>query len=54
MALGAKVKLVSAKGSREVPVKSFFVAPKDETTREIALRPDEILTEILVPAARSA
>jgi xanthine dehydrogenase YagS FAD-binding subunit len=53
VALGARVKLVSAKGSREVPVKSFFVAPKDENTREIALRPDEILTEILVPASSS-
>jgi len=51
IALGAKVKLVSAKGSREVPVKEFFVAPSDERTREIALRPDEILTEILVPTA---
>jgi len=51
VALGAKVKLVSAKGSREVPVKDFFIAPKDENTREIALRPDEILTEILVPAS---
>ncbi|MBZ5586250.1 MAG: FAD binding domain-containing protein [Acidobacteriia bacterium] len=49
-ALGAKVKLVSAKGSREVPVATFFIAPKDENTREIALRPDEILTEIIVPA----
>ncbi len=49
-ALGAKVKLVSAKGSREVPVAKFFIAPKDENTREIALRPDEILTEIIVPA----
>jgi xanthine dehydrogenase YagS FAD-binding subunit len=51
IALGAKVKLMSAKGTREVPVKSFFVIPKDESTREIALRPDEILTEIIVPAA---
>lgn len=51
VALGAKVKLVSAKGSREVPVKAFFIAPKEENTREIALRPDEILTEIIVPAA---
>jgi len=50
IALGAKVKLVSAKGNREVPVKSFFVVPKDESTREIVLRPDEILTEIIVPA----
>ena len=51
VALNAKVKLVSAKGSREVAVKSFFVTPKDESAREIALRPDEILTEIIVPAA---
>jgi xanthine dehydrogenase YagS FAD-binding subunit len=50
IALGAKVKLASAKGVREIPVKDFFVSPPDESTREIALRPDEILTEILVPA----
>ena len=30
VALGAKVKLVSAKGSREMPAEKFFVAPKDE------------------------
>jgi len=51
VALGAKVKLVSAKGSREVPVKAFFVTPKEDNTRETALRPNEILTEIIVPAA---
>jgi xanthine dehydrogenase YagS FAD-binding subunit len=49
VALGAKIKLVSAKGPREVPAAQFFVTPKDENTREIALRPDEILTEIVVP-----
>jgi len=51
VALGAKVKLVSAKGAREVAVSKFFVMPKDANTREIALRPDELLTEIIVPAA---
>ena len=51
VAYGAKVKLVSAKGSREVPVKAFFVVPKDDNSREIVLHPDEILTEIIVPAA---
>jgi xanthine dehydrogenase YagS FAD-binding subunit len=50
VALGAKVKLVSAKGAREVAVAKFFVAPQDENTREIALLPNEILTEIVVPA----
>jgi xanthine dehydrogenase YagS FAD-binding subunit len=51
IALGAKVKLVSAKGTREVPVAKFFLVPKDENTREIALLPNELLTEIIVPAA---
>jgi len=51
VALNAKVKLVSAKGTRELPVSKFFVTPANENTREIAMRPDEILTEILVPAA---
>src|SRR3989449_1466929 len=50
VALGAKVKLVSAKGSREVPLSKWFLAPANETTREIALQPNEILTEIIVPA----
>src|ERR1051326_3222565 len=50
IALGAKVKLVSAKGPREVPASAFFVAPANENQREIALQPNEILTEIVVPA----
>jgi xanthine dehydrogenase YagS FAD-binding subunit len=50
IALGAKVKLVSAKGPREVPAASFFVVPQNENQREIALHADEILTEIVVPA----
>jgi xanthine dehydrogenase YagS FAD-binding subunit len=53
VALGAKVKLVSAKSSREVPVSKFFVVPKDENSREIALQPNEILTEIVIPAGAS-
>jgi xanthine dehydrogenase YagS FAD-binding subunit len=51
IALEAKVRLLSAKGARVIPAIEFFVTPQDESMREIALRPDEILTEILVPAA---
>ena len=51
VALGAKVKLVSASGTRELPVEQFFVVPKSEGEREIALHPGEILTEIVVPSA---
>jgi xanthine dehydrogenase YagS FAD-binding subunit len=50
-ALDAKVTLVSPSGKRSVEVAKFFVAPKDENTREIDLNPNEILTEILVPSA---
>src|SRR5262252_1857437 len=42
VALGAKIKLVSAKGPREVAASAFFVVPSSESQREIALRPDEI------------
>ena len=50
VSLGAKIKAVSAKGPRDIPAAAFFVAPKGEGSREIALRPDEIVTEILIPA----
>lgn len=49
VALGAKVKLASAKGTREVPLPRWFVSPTSESAREIALQPNEILTEIIVP-----
>jgi len=51
VALGAKVKLVSPKGSRELPVEKFFVIPTGDGMRETAVAPDEILTQILVPPA---
>ncbi len=51
VALNARVKMVGPKGERELPVEKFFVIPQSEAEREIALRPDEILTEILVPPA---
>jgi xanthine dehydrogenase YagS FAD-binding subunit len=49
VALGAKVRLASASGHREVAASKFFVTPQNEQTREIALLPNEILTEIIVP-----
>lgn len=50
-ALGAKVKLVSSSGSRDVAVEEFFVVPKSDSEREIALKPGELLTEITIPSA---
>ncbi len=51
VALGAKVKLASSSGERELAVEDFFIAPQDDTTREIALKPNELLAEIIVPPA---
>jgi len=52
IALGAKFKLVSASGSREVAADKFFVTPSSADTREITLASNEILTEILIPSAK--
>lgn len=49
VALNAKLKLVSAGGSREVEAAKFFVAPASADARETDLKPNEILTEILIP-----
>ena len=54
IAFGAKLKITGKAGAREVAVADFFVAPKSETEREIALRPDEIVTEIMIPSAAGA
>jgi xanthine dehydrogenase YagS FAD-binding subunit len=53
IALGAKVKVQSASGPREVPLEQWFLAPQTATEREVALKPNEIVTEILVPATKT-
>jgi xanthine dehydrogenase YagS FAD-binding subunit len=54
VALGAEIKLVSAKGPRSVAAKDFFVVPQSDSQRETAVQPNEILTEIIIPATRGA
>jgi xanthine dehydrogenase YagS FAD-binding subunit len=49
VALGATVTIASASGNRSVPVEKFFVAPTGDGQREIDLKPNEIVTEILIP-----
>jgi xanthine dehydrogenase YagS FAD-binding subunit len=51
VALDAKIKVVSPSASREIEAAKFFVTPQDDSSREIALQPNELVTEILVPAA---
>ena len=50
VAYGAKLELTSPKGKREVLAEEFFILPEEDVTRENTLRPDELLTEIRVPA----
>jgi xanthine dehydrogenase YagS FAD-binding subunit len=48
---GTKVKIAGPKGQREVALSSFFATPKKEGERENVLMPNEIVTEIFIPAA---
>ena len=56
IALGAKAKVVSKSGSREVEVEKLYRAPSADGERELDLKPDELVTEVIIPGsgARSA
>ena len=43
--------LEGPKGKRELPLEKFFVIPKTENEREHDLRPNEIVTELVIPPA---
>jgi xanthine dehydrogenase YagS FAD-binding subunit len=48
--LGASFRLKSPAGERVVPAEKFFTLPQDGLHHENVLAPDELLTEILIPA----
>jgi len=50
VALGAKVTVLGPKGNRVIPLEEFFVLPTEVLRRENVLAPDEIVTEVEVPA----
>lgn len=50
MALGASVRIDGPRRERTVPLEEFFVLPADDLSRETVVGPDELVTEILVPA----
>ena len=51
VAFEATVRVVGPKGTRWVPLEKFHVLPGEDPQRETVLRPNEILTEILLPPA---
>jgi xanthine dehydrogenase YagS FAD-binding subunit len=52
IAYRATVRVVGPKGKREIPLEKFYLTPATETEREHDLRPNEIVTEVLVPPAQ--
>src|SRR5262249_36784433 len=54
IALGAKVHLVGPSGKRELPLEKFYLIPKTATEREHDLKPNEIVTEVIVPPLAGA
>src|SRR6266581_7029534 len=51
IAYGAKIRLEGPKGKREFPLEKFFVIQRTENEREHDLRPNEIVTEVVIPPA---
>ena len=49
IAYGSKIRLEGSRGKRELPLEKFFVIPKTESDREHDLRPNEIVTEVVIP-----
>jgi xanthine dehydrogenase YagS FAD-binding subunit len=50
VALNATIQLVGGKGKREVALEKFFALPSVDVEKENVLQPDELITEIRVPA----
>ena len=53
VALGATLRIFGPGGKRDVPIDKFFRIPQSESEREHDLKPNEIVTEILIPPMMS-
>jgi xanthine dehydrogenase YagS FAD-binding subunit len=49
-AFQATVRIAGPKGSRSIPIDQFFVSPPIDPRKETVLAPEEIVTEISIPA----
>jgi xanthine dehydrogenase YagS FAD-binding subunit len=50
IAYGARIRIAGPKGAREAALEKFFKIPQAESEREHDLQPDEIVTDVLLPA----
>jgi xanthine dehydrogenase YagS FAD-binding subunit len=51
IAYNAKVRIMGPRGQRDLPLEKFFVVPRTNQEREHDLRPDELITHVIVPPA---
>ena len=49
VALDAQIHVVGDTGNRWLPIRDFFVLPREDVSRENVLRPGEIVTELALP-----
>lgn len=54
IAYGAQITIRGPSGKRQLPLEKFYVIPKAEEEREHDLKPNEIITRILIPPAAGA
>ena len=47
---GATAKVAGPGGVRDVPFDQYFIGPREDVLRENVLKPDEIMTEVTIPA----
>ena len=50
IAYGASIRIVGPKGTRDLLLEKYFLIPKMASEREHDLRPNEIISEVLIPA----
>ncbi len=50
IAYGATIRIAGPKGSRELPLEKYYVIPKSEGEREHDLKPNEMVTEVVLPS----
>jgi len=51
IAYQAKVQLAGPNGKRELPLEKFYIIPKSDEEREHDLRPNEIVTAVVLPSS---
>lgn len=53
LALNAQAKIAGPGGERTVPFDEYFIGPRQDVLRENILKPDEILTHVVIPTPAS-